>query len=428
MGETMKQSWRNSFRPVKQSLLEMQAATSAGRTGGQFKMSVTERNLMSSYSSRVTALEPSATVRIGELADKLRADGADIVDLSQGDPDFVTPDHARDQAKQSLDDGETHYTASTGIERLRKAIAEKLRTDNDLPTDADRIAVTPGGKQALFEVLFALLDEGDEVVLLEPSWVSYEAIVTMCGGRVRQVGLDPATDFGLGDANLEAAVTDETTAILINTPSNPTGAVFDQANLQRIRDLAVDHDTWVVADEIYEKLVYDAEHVSIGSLDGMSERTVTVNGFSKSYAMTGWRLGYYDAPSALFEQATKVQSHTVTCATSFAQRGAVAALEGPQEPVAEMRETYRSRRDAAVKRLSEHGLNVTPPDGAFYLYLPVTADDDVALSERLLTEENVATTPGTAFGVGGHIRLAYTTPTDRLLEGIDRIAEYLVAA
>jgi aspartate aminotransferase len=383
---------------------------------------------MSSYSSRVTALEPSATVRIGDLADELRSEGADIVDLSQGDPDFVTPEHIRTRAKESLDDGETHYTASVGIERLREAIAEKLRSENDLSADADRIAVTPGGKQALFEVLFALLDEGDEIVLLEPSWVSYEAIVTMCGGQVRRVGLDPATGFALGDADLEAAVTDETTAILVNTPGNPTGAVFDRTDLERIRDLAVDHDAWVIADEIYEKLVYGAEHVSIGSLDGMAERTVTVNGFSKSYAMTGWRLGYYHAPVELFEQATKVQSHTVTCATSFAQRGAVAALEGPQDPVAEMRETYRDRRDAAVERLREHGLDVTPPEGAFYLYLPVTADDDVALCERLLTEKNVAATPGTAFGVDGHVRLAYTTTTDRLLEGIDRIAEYLATA
>jgi aspartate aminotransferase len=380
---------------------------------------------MSNYSSRVTALEPSATVRIGDLADELRADGEDIVDLSQGDPDFVTPEHIRARAKESLDDRETHYTASTGIERLREVIAEKIRTENDLPAEADRIAVTPGGKQAVFEVLFALLNDGDEVVLLEPSWVSYEAIITMCGGRVRRVGLDPTTGFGLGDADLEAAVTDSTTAIMVNTPANPTGAVFDRSDLERIRDLAVDHDTWVVADEIYEKLVYDVEHLSIGKLDGMAERTVTVNGFSKSYAMTGWRLGYYAAPTALFEQATKVQSHTVTCATSFAQRGAIAALEGPQEPVAEMRVTYRSRRDAAVERLHEHGLDMSAPDGAFYLYLPVTADDDVELCEHLLTEENVAATPGTAFGVGGHVRLAYTTTTDRLLSGIDRIAEYL---
>lgn len=380
---------------------------------------------MSNYSSRVTALEPSATVRIGDLAEELRAEGADIVDLSQGDPDAVTPEHIRAQAKQSLDDGETHYTASVGIERLRKAIAEKLRTENNLPANADRVAVTPGGKQALFEILFALLEDDDEVVLLEPSWVSYEAIITMCVGKIRRVGLDPANGFRLGDADLEAAVTDETTAILVNTPVNPTGAVFDRTDLERIRDLAVDHDAWVIADEIYEKLVYNAEHVSIGSLKGMAERTVTVNGFSKSYAMTGWRLGYYHAPAALFDQATKVQSHTVTCATSFAQRGAVAALEGPQDPVTEMREMYRNRRDAAVERLREHGLDVTPPDGAFYFYLPVAEDDDVALCERLLTEENVAATPGTAFGVGRHIRLAYTTTTDRLLEGLDRIAEHV---
>jgi aspartate aminotransferase len=378
-----------------------------------------------SFPDRLTSVQPSSTMAIADRAAELRAAGEDVIDLSKGDPDFPTPDHIRDRAQAALDAGETHYTPSKGTDGLRAAIAEKLRTENGLDASADRITVTPGGKQALFEVLFALVRDGDEVVVLDPSWVSYEPIVTMCGGTVRRVTLNADRGFRPDEGTFEAAIGDGTRAVILNTPANPTGTVFSRAELERLRDVAVATDTWVVADEIYEKLCYDREHVSIGSLDGMAGLTATVNGFSKAYAMTGWRLGYYHAPPKLFEQAATVQTHTVTCASSFGQAGALAALEGREEPVAEMRDRYRRRRDAAVSRLREAGYEVPVPDGAFYLFVPVPTADDVSLCTSLLDETGVALTPGSAFGASGYVRLSYTAQRDRVVEGIDRLVTYL---
>ncbi|MFB6312047.1 MAG: pyridoxal phosphate-dependent aminotransferase [Salinirussus sp.] len=380
---------------------------------------------MSSFSRRVMNVEPSATVRIGDLAAELRSHGQEIVDLSQGDPDFDTPDHVRRAAREAIESGETHYTPSAGIQPLREAIARKLESDNDLDATPDSVTVTPGGKQALFETLSALLGEGDEVVLLDPSWVSYEAIVNLCGGRLNRVPLDPDSGFRLDESVLTEAIGDQTKAILINTPSNPTGAVLPRSDLMAIRDLCVDHDVWAVADEIYESIRYGVDHVSLGSLDGMRDRTVTVNGFSKSHAMTGWRLGYFHGPEPLVEQSRKVQSHTVTCATSFAQHGAVAALEGPQTPVDEMVGTFERRRDAAISTLSDAGLSVPTPDGAFYLFLPVTTDDDVGLCERLLEEDGLAVTPGSAFGMDGFVRVSYAAAVGDVERGIETLAPHL---
>lgn len=379
---------------------------------------------MSEFPSRVSAIEPSATVRIGDLAAKRRAKGHDVIDLSVGDPDFVTPSHIRSAAKAALDNGETHYTSSAGLPELRKEIVKKLKEQNDIQAAASNVIVTPGAKHGLFEVLFSLLSEDDEVVLLDPSWVSYEAITRMCGGEVRRITLDSNTGFSLGDTDLSEAITNRTQVIILNTPSNPTGAVLSESDLRRIRDLAIDHDVWVIADEIYERISYDVTPVSIASFEGMAERTITVNGFSKSYAMTGWRVGYYVAPDRLIEQTSKVQSHTVTCATSFAQHGAIEALKGPEQPVTEMRQSFKNRRDAAVRKLRSEGVNITCPDGAFYLFLPVDSTDDVALCKELLNK-NVAVTPGSAFGVDGYIRLSYANDQQRVLEGIDRISEHL---
>jgi aspartate aminotransferase len=299
---------------------------------------------MSKFSESVERVEPSATLRISDLASELESGGADVVDLSVGEPDFTTPEHIRVEAKASLDRGETGYTPSAGIPDLREAIAHKLREDNGLRVDREEVIVTPGAKQALFETIFSLVREGDEVVLLDPAWVSYEAMVKMAGGKLNRVTLDSSTGFTVGDVDLAEHVSDDTRLMIVNTPSNPTGAVFSEDELEEIRDLAVDHDFWVISDEIYEEIIYGAEHHSLGAMDGMSGRTVTVNGFSKSYAMTGWRLGYFVAPEELREQASKVHSHSVSCATSFAQRGGVAAIDGPQEPVEKMVDAFEARR------------------------------------------------------------------------------------
>jgi len=380
---------------------------------------------MEHYSRRVTSVQPSATVEVSDLAAELASQGRDIIDLSAGDPDFPTPAHIQERAIEALRDGKTHYTQSNGIPELREAIATKLQRENDVAVGPEQIVVTPGAKQGLFEALFALLKEDDEVVIFDPAWVSYEALVKMSGGRLNRVPLNPDTGFTLKSVDLSTYITDETQAIIVNTPTNPTGAMFSRANLETIRDLAVDHDAWVFSDEIYEKISYDTDHVSMAALDGMADRTVTINGFSKSHAMTGWRLGYYTAPDGLLEQANKVQSHTVTCATSFAQHGAVAALRGPQEPVEEIRKTFESRRDAAIESLREAGSDVPEPDGAFYIFVPVEADDDVAFCTTLLKEEGVAVTPGSAFGVSGYVRLSYAVSREQIREGIKRLEPYL---
>jgi len=380
---------------------------------------------MSKFSESVERVEPSATLRISDLAGELEAEGKDVVDLSVGEPDFTTPEHIRKEAKASLDRGETGYTASAGIPDLREAIAHKLREENELRVERDEVVVTPGGKQALFETVFSLVREGDEVVLLDPAWVSYEAMVKMAGGELNHVTLDASMGFTVGDVDLAEHVSDDTRLLIVNTPSNPTGAVFSENELKRIRDLAVDHDLWVISDEIYEKITYGAEHHSLGAMDGMGGRTVTVNGFSKSYAMTGWRLGYFIAPEEVREQASKVHSHSVSCATNFAQHGAVAAIDGPQEPVEEMVDAFENRRDTLVETLADVGVDMPKPQGAFYAFVPVDAEDDAALCEEILQEKYVATTPGSAFGVPGYMRLSYAASEERIVEGVERISSYL---
>ncbi|MFW5928908.1 MAG: pyridoxal phosphate-dependent aminotransferase [Halobacteriota archaeon] len=379
---------------------------------------------MDGFSDRIGRVEPSATLRISDLASELERDGADVVDLSVGEPDFDTPQHVKQAAKNALDRGETGYTPTTGITDLREAIAHKLRVDNDLAVERDEVVVTPGAKQALFETIVTLLRDGDHVLLLDPAWVSYEAIVKIAGGEVDRLTLDPETGFTPGDVDVAEGVTRDTRLIVVNTPSNPTGAVFSEDELREIRDLAVDHDLWVISDEIYEKIVYGATHHSLGAFDGMQDRTVTVNGFSKAYSMTGWRLGYYVAPEELRREAGKLHSHSVSCATSFAQHGGVAAIDGPREPVEEMVSEFESRRDVLLDVLEDAGVSIPAPEGAFYAFVPVDGDD-VEVAETALEEEHVATTPGSAFGVEGYVRLSYAASEERIVEGVERLEPYL---
>jgi len=270
-----------------------------------------------------------------------------------------------------------------------------------------------------------LVREGDEVVLFDPAWVSYEAMVKMAGGELNRVKLDASTGFTLGSVDLPEQVSDNTRLIVVNTPSNPTGAVLPKEELREIRDLAVDHDAWVISDEIYEKIIYGAQHHSLGAMDGMAERTVTVNGFSKAYSMTGWRLGYFVAPEEVREQASKVHSHSVSCATSFAQRGGVAAIDGSQEPIEKMVEAFESRRDTLVDSLADAGVSIPKPKGAFYAFIPVPSDEDTQLCEEILQNEYVATTPGTAFGVPGYVRISYAVTEERIKEAVERLSSYL---
>jgi len=374
------------------------------------------------FTDRVTRVEPSATLAISALATELEAEGADVVDLSVGEPDFPTPENIVEAGKDAMDAGHTGYTTSAGILELREAIADKL-ADDGLEHTTDEIIVTPGAKQALYEIVQALIEDGDEVVLLDPAWVSYEAMVKMAGGDLTRVDLSE-TDFQLEPAldDLAAAVSDETELLIVNSPSNPTGAVYTDAALEGVRDLAVEHDITVISDEIYKEITYGVEPTSLGTLEGMADRTVTVNGFSKAYSMTGWRLGYFAGPEDLIDQAGKLHSHSVSSAVNFVQHAGIEALENTDEAVEEMTEAFEQRRDLVIDLLDEHDVDVAVPEGAFYMMLPVD-DDDQAWCEGAIEDAHVATVPGSAFGTPGYARISYAASEERLEEGIERLAE-----
>ncbi|WP_226041296.1 pyridoxal phosphate-dependent aminotransferase [Natrinema sp. DC36] len=373
------------------------------------------------FTDRVSRVEPSATLAISALATELEAEGADVVDLSVGEPDFPTPENIVEAGKDAMDAGHTGYTTSAGILELREAIADKL-ADDGLDHDSDEIIVTPGAKQALYEIVQALIQDGDEVALLDPAWVSYEAMVKMAGGDLTRVDLSNS-DFRLEPAldDLAAAVSDETKLLIVNSPSNPTGAVYSDAALEGVRDLAVEHDITVISDEIYKEITYGVEPTSLGTLEGMADRTITVNGFSKAYSMTGWRLGYFAGPEGLIDQAGKLHSHSVSSAVNFVQHAGLEALE-TEDAVTEMTDAFEERRDLVVDLLAEYDVDVAVPEGAFYMMLPVD-DDDQAWCEGAIEDAHVATVPGSAFGTPGYARISYAASEERLEEGVERLAE-----
>ena len=375
------------------------------------------------FADRVERVEPSATLAISNLSSELEAEGIDVVDLSVGEPDFPTPENIGDAGKDAMDAGHTGYTTSNGIPELRETIAEKL-TGQGVAADSEEIIVTPGGKQGLYEAINTLIDDGDEVVLLDPAWVSYEAMVKLSGGSLNRVDLSPY-DFQLepGLDDLADAVSEETELLIVNSPSNPTGAVYSDAALEGVRDLAVEHDFAVISDEIYERITYGVEQTSLGSLDGMEDRTITLNGFSKAFSMTGWRLGYIHAPQDLIDQAGKLHSHSVSCAVNFVQHAGLEALsERTDESVVEMREAFRERRDMLDDLFADHGVDVPVGDGAFYMMLPVD-DDDQTWCEEAIQEAHVATVPGSAFGAPGYARISYAASEERLREAVERLDE-----
>ncbi|TGC07500.1 pyridoxal phosphate-dependent aminotransferase [Methanolobus halotolerans] len=377
-------------------------------------------------SSRLKRVEESATIKVANIATKLKQQGVDVISFSLGEPDFDTPKHICDAAADAMYRGETHYTPSAGIPELREAVANKLRTENKLDVSGSDVLVTPGAKQAIFEIMLTILDDGDEAILFDPAWVSYDSAIKFAGANTVWVPTDTHDNFKPQD--IEEHITDKTRIIVVNTPGNPTGAVYDRKTLRNIADVAIDHDIFVLSDEIYEKIIYDREHISLGSMEGMQDRTITVNGFSKAYAMTGWRLGYVCARPDIFDGMLKIQSHSVSSATSFVQYGGLAALQGPQEPVTEMVEKFRVRRDILVQGLNDIGIKCQTPGGAFYAFADVSEfgnGDEV--SEKLLVDAHVAVTPGSAFGESGRdfIRISYATSQERIKEGLLRIESAL---
>jgi len=379
------------------------------------------------FADRVERVEPSATLAISNKAAELEAEGKDVVDLSVGEPDFDTPENITDAAKDALDAGHTGYTSSNGIPELKEAIAEKLHDDGLTQYGPENIIVTPGGKQALYEIFQTLIDDGDEVALLDPAWVSYEAMAKLAGGTLTRVGT-AAHDFQLEGAldDLADAVSDETELLVVNSPGNPHGAVYTEAAFEGVRDLAVEHDITVISDEIYKEITYDGvEAHSLGTFEGMEGRTLTLNGFSKAYSMTGWRLGYFAGPEELVSQAGKVHSHSVSCATNFVQHAGVEAITNTEDAVEEMRQAFAERRTFLMGLFEDHGVHVPEPQGAFYMMPEIAPDgDDTEWCDKAISEAQVATVPGTAFGTPGYARISYANSKERLQEAVGRLAEH----
>jgi aspartate aminotransferase len=394
--------------------------------------SQTQRAPAAYFASRVRDLAPSPTLTVSDRARQLKAQGIDVSDLGGGDPDFITPEHIRAAATEAMNAGDTHYVASAGIPSLRKAIADKLRADNGIEVDPNGgVIVTPGGKQALFEAALAFVEPGVDVMIPEPAWVSYGPMVELAGGTAVPVSLNPDDNWRLTLEALSEAWTPETRVLLINSPNNPTGRVFDEAELAAIATFAQEHDLLVFSDEMYEKILYDGQrHTSIATLPGMAERTLVFNGLSKAYAMTGWRLGYVAGPQPFMQQIEKVHSHSVTCATSFVQKAGVVALNGPQEFISQMVAAWDRRRRNLAERLNAvNGVSCPLVEGAFYAFADIrgTGMTSTQAADLFLQEAHVAVTPGVAFGAAGegHIRLSFATSDDLLEDAADRIGRVL---
>jgi aspartate aminotransferase len=383
-------------------------------------------------SQRVAAVVPSATMAVAAKAAQMKRQGVDVIDLGAGEPDFDTPQHMIDAADIAMRSGITHYVAGAGMKTLLEAIAVKFQVENGLSQDAaGEIVVTPGGKQALFETIMATIDPGDEVITLEPSWVSYEACILLAGGVPVGIPLDVRQNFAVTKEAVAARVTPHSKMIIVNSPNNPTGRVLTREEIESICEVALENDLLVISDEIYEKLVYDdRKHFSVASLPGMKERTITLNAFSKTYAMTGWRLGYLAGPREIVKQILKVHSHSATCATSFVQSAGVAALKGDPAPVEAMIAEFGRRRDEIARQLnSAPGFHCPLPEGTFYAFPDVreTGMSSIELSEYLLSEAKVAVIPGAAFGPTGegHLRISFANSVEKLQEAGQRISEAL---
>lgn len=375
-------------------------------------------------SKRLQEIPASGTIAISNLVSQMKSEGVDIVSFSMGEPDFTTPENIIEACCDSLHRGFTHYTPSMGIPELRSAIADMTRETNSVPCEAANVLVTPC-KQAIFMIALAYIDPGDEVILPDPSWVSYEACVRLAGGKPVYVPTRFEDNFVIDPALIEAAITPRTKMIILNTPSNPTGTVIPADVLRQIADIAMAHNIKVLSDEIYEAIIYEGKHTSVASFPGMFENTIIVSGLSKSYAMTGWRLGWAIAPKDDIASINKLQSHSISCAVSFVQEAAVEAIRGPQQSKLDMVREFKTRRDLALDLISEiPGMECNVPQGAFYLFPKYSADIPSAkLAETLLKEGHVAVTPGTAFGPGGEgfFRISYAASEEQIREGLARI-------
>ncbi|MAA75331.1 MAG: aspartate aminotransferase [Salinisphaeraceae bacterium] len=383
-------------------------------------------------SQRVQSIKPSPTLAVTARAAELRAQGQDIIGLGAGEPDFDTPEHIKNAAKKALDEGATKYAPVPGTPGLKKAVVDKFKRDNGLDYSADQILVSVGGKQSFYNLFQALLDDGDEVVIAAPYWVSYPAMVQLAGGIpvVLEAGFD--AEFKITPEQLEGAITPKTRCVVFNSPSNPTGKAYTKAELAALGDVLKQHpDVLVATDDMYEHILWtDEPFVNIvNACPDLFEQSIVMNGVSKAYSMTGWRIGYAGGPLPLIKAMSKIQGQSTSGATTVSQKAAEAALNGDQGCVADMVKAFKERHDYVVDALNQlPGVRCLKSDGTFYAFPDFSeaiaasgADNDVAFSEMLIEKANVALVPGSAFGAEGHLRLSYATSMDNLKKAIDRI-------
>ncbi|RCJ20289.1 aspartate aminotransferase [Nostoc minutum NIES-26] len=380
--------------------------------------------------ARVSQVTPSLTLAIAAKAKALKAEGIDVCSFSAGEPDFDTPAHIKAAAAKALDEGKTKYGPAAGEPKLREAIARKLKTDNGLDYKPENVIVTNGGKHSLYDLVVALIDPGDEVIIPAPYWLSYPEMVTLVGGVSKIVPTDASTGYKITPEQLRQAITPKTKLFILNSPSNPTGMVYTPDEIKALAEVIVDADIFVVSDEIYEKILYDgAEHISIGSLGKeIFDRTLISNGFAKAYSMTGWRIGYLAGPVEIIKAASSIQGHSTSNVCTFAQYGAIAALEGSQDCVEEMRQAFAKRRQVMLDRINAiPGLSCPKPDGAFYLFPDIskTGLKSLEFCDALLEEHQVAVIPGIAFGADDNIRLSYATDLATIEKGLDRLDKFV---
>jgi len=380
--------------------------------------------------SRVTQVSPSLTLAIAAKAKAMKLEGIDVCSFSAGEPDFDTPTHIKAAAQKAIDAGKTKYGPAAGEPKLREAIARKLREENGLCYDAENVMVTNGGKHSLFNLMLALIEAGDEVIIPAPYWLSYPEMVKLAGGVPVIVSTDAESGYKITPELLKKAITPNTKLFILNSPSNPTGMVYTPAEVKALASVVVEQDILVVSDEIYEKILYDgAEHLSIGAIGAeIFERTIISNGFAKAYSMTGWRLGYLAGSVELIKAATTIQGHSTSNVCTFAQYGAIAALEGSQDCVEKMRQAFAKRREVMFERLNAiPGLKCPKPNGAFYLFPDIsnTGLKSLEFCDALLESKQVAVIPGIAFGADDCIRLSYATDMESIEKGMERLEQFV---
>lgn len=385
-------------------------------------------------SRRVRNLSPSPTLAITAKANELKTAGHDVISLGAGEPDFNTPKHIIEAAYRAMIEGKTKYTSAGGISELKNAIIKKLYRDHKLTYSPSQIVVGSGAKQLLYNLFQVLINPGDEVIIPSPYWVSYPEQVKLAEGIPVFIEGREENQFKITADQVEKAITDRTKAIVINSPSNPTGAVYQYDELKRIAQVAVEHQLWIISDEIYEKLIYEGTHVSIAALNEQAyEHTILINGHSKPYAMTGWRIGYAAGNAKVIEAMTDLSSQSISNPTTFSQYGAIAALEEEQSFLDEMRSSFKARRDHIFPLINQiPGFSVSLPQGAFYFYINIREAMNNSgyhnvdeWSNALLEKEKVAVVPGTGFGTSDHIRISYATALNDLVEALERMNRFV---